>query len=749
MLDEIFWKFFRNTDFMVRKIIYFVATGMVLTGPLSAQKGEEDVAKLRADHERLIDLVLRLEKDFGETLRDYAKLQDDFAKQLQRPSVPDHSGKVKELQKQLQVAKAQLKQASDRNGGVDELVIGDLKALRGELHRERAALLVAKAQLAQFQRLQGRTAELEKLLEKEESRGAETMAQLQVVRGERDALKMRLTEMVRKSEKLEQEKAVAMKKIRDLQKETDSLKGMIVKKDDEIKELKASPKPDKAMMAMVDGLKKEGARLTGLLAEREKELATAKTELAAAKKLSLDVPILLKARKDLEIKLAASEKKAASAEELEKENKALMAKYQKLAGEFQEMQGVIGAMEAELVKNQEKMAAALKEGMKVKDLEIERLELKQNLAKAVDGKAVVEQELKVTMAKLQESEKTLKLVEGEFQKSQDKLNEAALEMKKLSEAAALAAKLEKEYRDLQTKAVALEKAKGSLEENLAKREDDLKSLLEEMKAKPGQAEKLAKLEAEKKKLASEHAAGILARRKLEKDLNEASMQLRRAKEAVVMADKIKADYVALTARTDELDKERAALMVELATKDGELNALKAELAQMAEKPDDSKAVAKLVEEKKQLAVKLAEREADLKKARMDLGRLHLNSAAIEKQLVALKRSTAQIDSVRYEKGAVDVKEQQARVLEQVRGVLKTFPHARFEIVGHTCDLGSKQGNLTLSRQRARSLHDFLLANGVPDERLKSRGVADAEPLVPNTNEANRRKNRRVEIEILD
>ena len=108
---------------MVRKIISFVTATMVFAGSVFAQNEKEDVAKLRADHERLVDLVLRLEKDFGETLRDYAKLQDDFAKQLKRPSVPDQSGKVKELQKQLQAAKAQLKETSARNGGVDQLVM--------------------------------------------------------------------------------------------------------------------------------------------------------------------------------------------------------------------------------------------------------------------------------------------------------------------------------------------------------------------------------------------------------------------------------------------------------------------------------------------------------------------------------------------------------------------------------------------------------------------------------------------------
>lgn len=78
-----------------------------------------------------------------------------------------------------------------------------------------------------------------------------------------------------------------------------------------------------------------------------------------------------------------------------------------------------------------------------------------------------------------------------------------------------------------------------------------------------------------------------------------------------------------------------------------------------------------------------------------------------------------------------------------------YPEARFEIVGHTCDLGGKAGNLKLSRERSKALLDFLVSQGVPAERLKSLGVGDSQPAVPNEDEASRRKNRRVEVHILD
>lgn len=747
---------------MIKQFTLLAACALTVITPLSAQDQQADMVKLRADHERLIDLVLSLEKDFGETLRDYAKLQKDFAQVLKRPEVPDQSGKVKELQKQLKEASARLKEASGESK-VDALVMGDLKALRNELHRERGALLVAKAQLSQFQKLKTQAAELEKLLETEEARSAESMAKLQVVRGERDALMGRLNEMLKKAEVAEKALVAANQKIQVLEKEAGVLKVQIAQRDTEIAELKKNPMPDKAMMVAVEKLKTEGAKLANDLQVREKDLETLRTALAAEKKLSLDVPILLKARKDLEVRLATSstslqetqaklietEKVAATAEALKKENAELVDQYQRLAGDFEALTGMIAGMEAELAKTREEMMVAIKAGMQVKDLQIEKVKLTRNLEEANARLATVQNDLKLTTEKLTVSQEKVKVAEAVSAERDDlktKLSEAATQMKEAAGAVAAAGKLKADYDALGARAGELEKQKTALEMDLAKRDGDLKAMRAEVAEKPDLSKKVAQLEAEKEDVILNYKAMLAAQLDLKRSLDETSMQLRRANEAVAAAEKLKADYAVLADRAAALEKEKAGLTASLAK--GE-EAMKVLQARMIKNPDMAAQLSKLEDDKKKLEAQLATREADLKKARMDLGKLHLNSEAMEKQLVSLKRSTAQIDPVRYAKGDADVNDQQARVLGQVQDVLKTYPSARFEIVGHTCNLGSRAGNLRLSKERAQSLHDFLVQKGIPASRLKSRGIADAEPVAPNTNEENRRKNRRVEIEILD
>lgn len=67
------------------------------------------------------------------------------------------------------------------------------------------------------------------------------------------------------------------------------------------------------------------------------------------------------------------------------------------------------------------------------------------------------------------------------------------------------------------------------------------------------------------------------------------------------------------------------------------------------------------------------------------------------------------------------------------------------IVGHTCSLGTDEYNLGLSNRRSKSVFDFLVANGVDADALRSEGRGEAEPRYSNETEDSRKRNRRVEI----
>ncbi len=67
------------------------------------------------------------------------------------------------------------------------------------------------------------------------------------------------------------------------------------------------------------------------------------------------------------------------------------------------------------------------------------------------------------------------------------------------------------------------------------------------------------------------------------------------------------------------------------------------------------------------------------------------------------------------------------------------------IIGHTDNVGTPEYNLGLSKRRADSVRDFLIAGGAPPKILRTVGMGLDEPLVSNDTEEGRAKNRRVEV----
>ncbi|MDG1976590.1 MAG: OmpA family protein [Akkermansiaceae bacterium] len=626
----------------MNKILTLLAalTLQILT-PVSAQEPGTELTGAQKDRERLIDLALSLEADFGRTLQDFTQLQKDYAKLLKEKAVPAQSEKVHDLQKKLKEALAKLaeKRPTGPNPRTQELLKQDMVNLRNELHRERQDLLVARARLI-------RVNELESKLDKETVGKIQVTKELKRIKIEHAKLLSELKSTMAKLEKAEQGHEIAIARIDSLQKENLTLKVKVKTQDAEIARLlPVEQQYNKAAIA-VTKLKKEQSHLSKILTEREKQLANLKSHLAAEVKRSLEIPILVQAKINLEKQLADS---SASNKEFKKNNDTLTAKSLELEEKINEAQQTILTMRAQLEKNEKAIASVT--------------ELNTTNDRLVAEKALLE-------------------------------NTANMAKAELVKAMGLRTRLEAELAETKKVAMAVETLKNKnavLVESQAMIQDRLGA-------------------------------------------NEKSFNL------------LKADRDRLETAYKNLEKAKTDLTMEITQRNDELNKLRAKLV---EKSEDSKDIGALKKEKAALEAQLLKRGEDLKKARKELGKLQINASVLEKQLVSLKRTTTSITPIRYAKGDANVTNQQTRVLNEVQQVLKIFPNARFEIVGHTCDLGMADQNIDLSRRRAQSLHDFLLSKGIKKDRLKHRGMGQSEPAVPNTNEANRRQNRRVEVEILD
>lgn len=86
-----------------------------------------------------------------------------------------------------------------------------------------------------------------------------------------------------------------------------------------------------------------------------------------------------------------------------------------------------------------------------------------------------------------------------------------------------------------------------------------------------------------------------------------------------------------------------------------------------------------------------------------------------------------------------------QVLIQVADKLKACPAARLTINGYTDNAGSEAINIPLSTQRATAVADYLIANGVPRDRVTAKGMGSVNPIASNDTPDGRVKNRRAEL----
>ncbi len=86
---------------------------------------------------------------------------------------------------------------------------------------------------------------------------------------------------------------------------------------------------------------------------------------------------------------------------------------------------------------------------------------------------------------------------------------------------------------------------------------------------------------------------------------------------------------------------------------------------------------------------------------------------------------------------------ESNVVNEVVAILAENPDIDVLVIGHTCDIGSSESNVEVSKKRAEDIRKQLLAKGVDSNRIRIDYKGETKPRVSNSSDANRRKNRRV------
>jgi len=109
-----------------------------------------------------------------------------------------------------------------------------------------------------------------------------------------------------------------------------------------------------------------------------------------------------------------------------------------------------------------------------------------------------------------------------------------------------------------------------------------------------------------------------------------------------------------------------------------------------------------------------------------------------------------LEDIRFEPDSAHLLPEERQKLDRIAQILGRYPDRDIQVGGHTALAGTAEGRAALSAERAAAVADYLIARGVRSaDRVVVRGYGAEQPVAGNDTEAGRRKNRRVEITLLE
>jgi outer membrane protein OmpA-like peptidoglycan-associated protein len=101
--------------------------------------------------------------------------------------------------------------------------------------------------------------------------------------------------------------------------------------------------------------------------------------------------------------------------------------------------------------------------------------------------------------------------------------------------------------------------------------------------------------------------------------------------------------------------------------------------------------------------------------------------------------------IQFETGSATIKPQSYEVLDDILKSSVVAEGLKVGIYGHTDNTGNDAANQQLSEARAASVKAYLIAKGIVESRLESKGLGSAQPIADNSTTSGKAQNRRVQI----
>jgi outer membrane protein OmpA-like peptidoglycan-associated protein len=254
-------------------------------------------------------------------------------------------------------------------------------------------------------------------------------------------------------------------------------------------------------------------------------------------------------------------------------------------------------------------------------------------------------------------------------------------------------------------------------------------------------------------------ARLIALQKQEEEYNaqQRALAAQREREAQerARAEEDRRRQAELAAQTEEMRRRQAEIAAqaeEARRRQAEIDAQAAAASRAAAERERANAeaaraaadAARLAAEAQASAAQAAKEASDREKAELrEQLRVQLN-AVLETRETA-RGLIVNVSDVLFDFDRATLKPGAREKLARVAGILLTQRGLNIAVEGHTDSVGSDGYNQRLSEQRAASVRDYLVSQGIQPGAVATAGFGESQPVVSNDTAAGRQQNRRVEL----
>jgi len=106
------------------------------------------------------------------------------------------------------------------------------------------------------------------------------------------------------------------------------------------------------------------------------------------------------------------------------------------------------------------------------------------------------------------------------------------------------------------------------------------------------------------------------------------------------------------------------------------------------------------------------------------------------------------NNLNFASGSAAIDGESGLEVDNLSAILKAYEDVKVNIEGYTDSRGNADSNLTLSQQRADAVRTRLIAAGIADTRITTKGFGAANPVADNETAEGRAENRRIEVVVM-